>query len=174
MPLPIDFSKLAPQDVLDLAAYIEREAQQRYELFAAHLGDSGDLEAARFFLQMAALEGAHGAQLGRRRAHEFDGLPAHLRDVLEWDVEGPPLDRKVAALSLEAALEMALESERRARDFFAEAMEHVTGDGVQRVLAELHEDELAHIRMIEERRAQLRSAGAREHQPRRDKLGQRS
>jgi rubrerythrin len=155
MGLPIDFSKLTAQDVLDMAAFIEREAQNRYEDFAAQLGDNGNQEAARFFLQMAALEGAHGAQVARRRQHDYEELPSHLRDAVEWNVEGPPLDRKVAALSLEAALEMALESERHARDFFAEAMEHLVDDGVRRVLAELHADELAHIRMIEERRAQL-------------------
>lgn len=155
MALPVDFSKLEAQDVLDLAAFIEHEAQQRYEEFAALLGDRGDNDAARFFLQMAALEGAHGAQVTRRRSRDYEGLPSHLRDVVEWDVEGPPLDRKVGALSLEAALEMALESECRARDFFAEAMEHLTDDRVRKVLSELHDDELAHIKMIEERKAQL-------------------
>ena len=86
-----------------------------------------------------------------------DRLPSGLRDVLEWDVEGPPPDRTVKALSLDAAFEMALASERRARDFFADAMAHFTGDDVHRVLSELHDDELAHIRMIEEYRRQLES-----------------
>jgi rubrerythrin len=155
MAIPIDFSKLQPQDILDIAAFIEQEAQERYEYFADHLGRQGDAESAEFFRLMATLEGVHGAQVGARRERRFAGLPAHLRDVVEWDVEGPPLDHGIAALSLEAALEMAIASERRARDFFAEAQEHLTDKATQSVLAELHRDEVGHIAMLEDQRARL-------------------
>jgi hypothetical protein len=36
VPIPIDFSKLTPQDVLEIANLIEHEAQERYEVFADH------------------------------------------------------------------------------------------------------------------------------------------
>lgn len=155
MPVPIDFSKLKPQDILDLAAFIEHEAQQRYEYFADHLGRAGDADAAAFFRLMATLEGAHGAQVGARREQRFAGLPAHLRDTVEWDVEGPPLDRGVTALSVDAALEIAIASEVRARDFFAEAQQHLTDPATRAVLAELHRDELQHIAMLEQHRDRL-------------------
>jgi rubrerythrin len=155
MPLPIDFSKLAPQDILDMAAHIEREAEQRYEVFAQHLEQHGDREGAEFFATMARIEGAHGEVVAGRREREFVGLPAHLRDVVEWDVEGPPLDRRVRVLSMDEALAMALAAEIRARDFFAGAMEQSADDEVTRVLSELHRDELEHIRMLEVRGARL-------------------
>lgn len=158
MPLPIDYSKLDAQDVLDIAAFIEHEAEQRYEAFADHMEAQGDPESARFFRYMAELEGKHGAVVTARRESEYGGLPARLRDVVEWDVEGPPLDRSARRLSSEAALELALCSEQRARDFFAEAQEHLTDPQVAKVLAELHRDEEDHIRMLEERRARLSGA----------------
>ncbi len=75
MPIPIDFTKLSPQDVLEIAAFIEHEAMERYETFAAHLEVAGDRGAAAFFLTMAELEGAHGARISARRVARFADLP---------------------------------------------------------------------------------------------------
>lgn len=155
MPLPIDWSKLTPQDILDIAAFIEREAQERYLLFADHLDRQGDFEAAGFFRLMAELEGAHGAQVTRRRAARFADLPGHVRDAVEWDVEGPELDRGVRSLSLHDAFAMALASEERARDFFAEACDHLVDEEARATLSELHRDEVSHVRMLKEMRAKL-------------------
>lgn len=154
MPIPIDYSKLAPQDVLEIAALIEYEAQERYEVFADHLETSGDHAAASFFLRMAELEGAHGAQLTSRRVTRFSDLPSHIRDVVEWDVEGPSLERSMASLTVAQAIGMALASEVRARDFYGEALEHLTDPAVNAVLAELREDEIDHIRILEARRSE--------------------
>ncbi len=155
MPLPIDWSKLAPQDILDIAAFIEQEAQERYMLFADHLDRQGESEAAGFFRLMAELEGVHGAQVSHRRAVRFAGLPGHVRDAVEWDVEGPELDRNVRSLSLHDAFAMALASEERARDFFAEACDHLTDEKARQVLSELHRDEVSHVQMLREMRTKL-------------------
>ncbi len=155
MPLPIDWSKLAPQDVLDVAAFIEQEAQERYLLFADHLDRQGESEAARFFRFMAELEGAHGAQVAARRHSNFADLPGHVRDAVEWDVEGPPLDRGIGSLSVAEAFAMALASEERARDFFAEACDHLVDEKARDMLAELYRDEVSHVRMLLEMRAKL-------------------
>ena len=155
MPLPIDWSKLTARDVLDIAAFIEGEAQARYETFADHLDRRGSSDAARFFRHMAELEGAHGAQVSERRRVRFADLPASVRDSVEWDVEGPALDREVAALTTERAFELALASEERARVFFAEASQHLAADATAAVLAELEIDERSHIRLLQEMRATL-------------------
>ncbi len=158
MAIPIDVSKLSPQDVLDIAAFIEDEARERYETLAAHMETVGDLGAARFFLTMAELEGAHGARVAARRSARFPDLPAHLRNAVEWDVEGPPLDRSRTSFTVAEALALAVASEERARDFFADAAEHLVDPAVAAVLRELHGDELQHIQMLEERRAALPAA----------------
>lgn len=150
MPTPIDFSKLSPHDVLDLAAFIEHEAEERYLTFAVHLEVSGDADGAAFFRRMAALEGAHGAEIEVRRVKRFADLPGHVRDTVEWDVEGPQLDRSRTSVGPEEAFGMALASEVRARDFFAAALEHMTEPRTAEMLAELHGDEVGHVRMIEE------------------------
>jgi len=155
VPIPIDFSKLSPQDILDIASFIEDEAQERYETLAAHMESAGDLGAATFFLKMAELEGAHGAQVSARRQRRFSDLPSHVRDAVEWDVEGPPLDRSRTSFTVVEALDLAVASEVRARDFFAEAAEHLVEPAVAAVLRELHGDEVQHIRMLEEKRAAL-------------------
>jgi len=152
----IDWSKLTARDVLDIAAYVECEAQERYELFATHLDRRGDSEAARFFRLMAELEGAHGAQVSARRHVRFADLPGSVRDAVEWDVEGPPLDREVATLTTARAFELALASEERARDFFAEACQHLADEATVAVLAELHRDEISHLHMLHEMRKSLR------------------
>jgi rubrerythrin len=159
MPLPIDWSKLTARDVLDIAAYIEHEAQQRYEVFAAHLDRAGESEAARFFMHMAELEGAHGAQVIERRRVRFVDLPGSVRDAVEWDVEGPALDRTLASLTIERAFDLALASEERARDFFAEASKHLADQATATVLAELHRDEIAHVLMLHEMRSTLSVPG---------------
>jgi rubrerythrin len=155
MPLPIDWNKLTARDVLDIAAYIEAEAQERYELYADHLDRRGDSEAAGFFRRMAELEGEHGTQVGERRRVRFADQPGRVRDAVEWDVEGPALDRAVEALTAERAFELALISEERARDFFAEASTHLADAATAAVLAELHRDEVGHVRMLHEMRAAL-------------------
>lgn len=154
MPIPIDFSKLGPQDVLEIANLIEHEAQERYEVFADHMVTSGDHASAAFFLRMAELERAHGAQLSSRRITRFSDLPSRIRDVVEWDVEGPPLERSLTSLTVAEALEMAIASEVRARDFYGEALEQLSDPAVNAVLAELREDEIGHIRILETRRAE--------------------
>ncbi|MGE5236571.1 MAG: ferritin-like domain-containing protein [Acidobacteriota bacterium] len=155
MPIPIDFAKLAPQDILDIAAFIEHEAQERYEVFAVHLETQGDRETARFFRTMAQLEATHGAQVEGRRVARFADLPGHIRDVVEWDVEGPPLDRSQGSFTAEEALDLALASEVRAREFFAGAQQFMVDPQTAAMLAELHRDEVGHIRMLEEQKARL-------------------
>ncbi|MEP0775487.1 MAG: ferritin family protein [Acidobacteriota bacterium] len=155
MPLPIDWSKLTPQDILDIAAFIEQEAQERYLLFADHLDRQGESEAAGFFRLMAELEGVHGAQVSHRRAARFADLPGHIQDAVEWDVEGPALDRNVSTLTIHDAFAMALASEERARDFFAEACDHLVDEKTRDMLAELHRDEVSHVQMLQEMRARL-------------------
>jgi len=155
VPLSIDFAKLSAQDVLDIAAFIEREAQERYDLFADHLASVGEADAARFFRQMAELEAAHGEKATRRRGRDFADLPAHVRNVAEWDVEGPPLDRGVDRLSLGEAIEIALASEARARDFYAAAAEFFVDAPTHRILDDLGRDEIAHIRLLEDYRARV-------------------
>jgi rubrerythrin len=161
MPIPIDFSKLSAQDVLDIAAFIEHEAQERYEVFAAHLETAGDHATAGFFRKMAQLEAAHGAQVEVRRIARFADLPAHVRDVVEWDVEGPTLDRSRSSFTAEEALDAALASEVRARDFFAGALEFIVDTQTAAMLEELHGDEVGHVRMLEEQKARLASSRAR-------------
>jgi len=157
MPLPIDWSKLTAREVLDVAAFIEREAQERYESFAAHLERRGESEAARFFRHMADLEGDHGAQVSDRRRVSFDDLPGSIRDAVEWDVEGPDLDRATESLTIERAFDLAFASEERARSFFADAAQHLTDTQAAAVLADLELDERSHIRMLREMRATLTS-----------------
>jgi rubrerythrin len=150
VPIPIDFSKLGPGDILDVASFIEHEAQERYELFAEHLDGNGEREAAAFFRQMARLEAAHGGELSTRRVTRFSDLPPHVRDAVVWDVEGPPLDRSRIHLSVREAVEIGIASEKRARDFYAEALEHLVDPEVSAVLEELRADEVGHIRLLEE------------------------
>lgn len=144
----LDFGKLDLRDALDLAILIEEEAGERYLELAQQLENQHTAEAAEFFRIMVANEAKHGEELAGRRRALFGGAPRRVDRSLLWDVEAPEYDRARAFMSYRQALEVALESERKARDFFAEAIHHVTDPDVQQLFLQLGEEEVLHEQLV--------------------------
>lgn len=155
MGLDIDFAKLAPQDVLDLATFVEREAHDRYEELAHEMDRRGAGEAAEFFRAMARRELRHGERLAARRRELFDDAPAQVRDVAFWEIEAIDYRQNLSALTLRQALELALSAERKAHDYYAGALEFHTQPAVAELFDELRQAELEHQRLIREELARL-------------------
>jgi erythrin-vacuolar iron transport family protein len=148
MPREIEFPRLTLKDSLDLAILIEEEAQERYEEFAAQMEEYDTPDAARFFRFMAGNEAKHGAELRSRRQARFGDSPAAVdRDML-WDVEAPSYDRARAFMSARQALEVALDSEVKAHDFFAQAVPHVADPEVKALFRELQAEEVEHQELV--------------------------
>ena len=144
----LDFGKLDLRDALDLAILIEEEAGERYLEFAQQLENQHTAEAAEFFRIMVANEAKHGEELCDRRNALFGQAPRRVDRSLLWDVEAPEYEQARAFMSHRQALQVALESEKKARAFFADALRHVSDPEVKKLFQELGEEEAVHERLV--------------------------
>lgn len=160
MPQPIDFATLSLKDALDLAILIEQEAQERYEEFVDQLEMHHTAEAAQFFRHMAGNEAKHGRELAERRQSRFGDAPVVVSRAMLWDVEAPEYDRARVFMSPRHAMEVALEAEIKAHDFFAAALPHVTDPEVKALFDELREEEVEHRHLVEKHLAKLPPDGS--------------
>ena len=148
----IDFSTLTLMDTLDLAALIETEAHDRYRLFATQLGDS---EAGAVFQSMADNEKKHGDALAARRRSLFGDGPARFRRDDIFDVEAPDVGSPRWNMSAYNAYQVALHSEKKAWEFYDDALRIAKQPEVRALFEELREEEAEHVRMLEEIIAKL-------------------
>ena len=149
MVTKLDFSKLNLQDALDVAVLIEKEAEERYQLFADMLG-TGD--AADFFIKMAQNERKHGEELAEKRRSVFGDQPSRMTEDMIEDIEAPDLGEPRPAMSPRHALEVALKSEVKAYNFFDQALKGIRDPEVQNLFKELREEELEHQRLVNEQK----------------------
>jgi erythrin-vacuolar iron transport family protein len=144
----LDFSKLSLQDALDLAILIEEEAKERYEEFAENLQVHHTPDAAAFFVTMAGNEAKHGADLLERRRALFGQAPTHVSRDMLWDVEAPGYDQPRMFMTVHQAMDVALESEVKAHDFFDAALAFVSNREVHALFEELRAEETEHQQMV--------------------------
>jgi rubrerythrin len=155
MPKAIDFSRLSVQDAYDLAILIEEEAMERYEEFVDQLELHHTPEAAEFFRQMVGNEAKHGAALAERRKARFGGALSNVTREMLWDVEAPEYHQVTAFMTVRQALEVALEAETKAHDFFAKAVGHLTDPEIKNLFLELQGEEVKHQGMVKQILAKL-------------------
>ena len=148
MAREIDFAQLKLQDALDLAILIEDEAEERYLEFAEQMEAFFTPEAAKFFRFMSANEAKHGHALRARRQARFGDAPATIDRSMLWDVEAPAYDKARAFITPRRVLEIALESEIKAHDFFAHALPHIRDLDVKTLFEELRLEEVEHQEMV--------------------------
>lgn len=141
MTTEIDFSALNLQDALDLAILIEKESEERYLMFADMLGAA---DAADFFTMMARNERTHGEELIERRRTLFGDAPSRMNEDMIQDVEAPDTGKPSSHMSPRHALEVALESEIKAHDFFDQALPGIEDPGVKKLFEELRDEEIEH------------------------------
>jgi len=149
----IDFSQLSLRDTLDLAIYVEEEAKERYEDFAKQMEAHHTPEVAEFFRFMAANELKHAEKLSAQRASLFgDEVPTADTSML-FDIEAPDFDAARAFMSVRAALDVALESEVKAYEFYDAALPDLADPEVNKLFTELREEEARHMELVKEIRA---------------------
>jgi erythrin-vacuolar iron transport family protein len=153
MSKEIDFARLKLQDALDLAILIEEEAEERYEEFAEQMESFFTPEAAKFFRYMSANEAKHGRALKERRKARFGDTPATIDRSLLWDVEAPAYEKARAFITPRRVLEIALDSEVKAHDFFAGAIPHIVDPDVKKLFEELRGEEIEHQEMVKKQLA---------------------
>ena len=149
--MPIEIGKLDLRDALDLAILIEDEARERYQEFTKLVGGRYEGDAADVFRMMAANEEKHREELVARRQKLFPRQKVRVnRDMLD-DVEAPDRGKPRVFMSARQAMEVALESEEKARDFFAEAQKRCKDAKVKKLFAELMGEEEKHRKALASR-----------------------
>lgn len=152
MVLEIDFSRLDPQDVLDVAIQVEEEAEENYEQLAGWMEADGNEEVARFFSKMARLERLHRDQIAERRLALFGDTPARHSSRAVWEVEQPEYGEIGQELTLEKAFDLAMEAERRAGEYYANALDYASDQQVIALFESLRDSEQEHLRLLREQR----------------------
>ncbi len=144
MAAKLDVATLTLQDALDLAVLIEKEAEERYQVFVAQLGGGERGNAADFFAMMSRNEGRHAAKLAKRRKALFGDAPSRVSAEMIEDVEAPGMNKPRPNMSTRHALEVSLESEVKAYDFFNEALQGIKDPEVRKLFEELRAEEAEH------------------------------
>lgn len=148
---PLELEHLTLKDALDLGIQIEEDARDSYvelagQLRLHHRSD----RVAKFFEEMAQMEEAHRAELLAIREARFPGEPLAVRMD---DVDAPPAAHVVdvrVKLTLREALEVALDAEQRAQEFFERALINVKDPEAGALFASLREEEVEHRRLMHE------------------------
>jgi len=149
MTIELDFSKLSGTDVLDMAIAIEDEAQLYYEQLADWVGN-GKPEVVDFFKRMAVREKRHHDQIVVLRERLYGDAPASNAAKVSWAVEMPDVYKVPDEVTLRQAFEVAMESETRAHDFYAGALDYASDDKVTELFEGLRQAEADHQRMLKE------------------------
>jgi rubrerythrin len=174
MTTQLDVSTLNLQDALDMAVLIEREAEKRYRVFAEILGERYPGDAAAFFKMMAKNEHKHCVELAERRSLLFGDTPSRITDaMMEPDIEAPELEKAVRFMSPRRALDVAMESEIKAYEFYDRILvnaQHILQPEVQDLIRELRDDEVEHQRLLNEMKAKYPDTGKTDYEPEIDGL----
>jgi rubrerythrin len=138
-------------DAIDLAILIEEEAQERYLRLASMVGGRYPGDAGDVFRAMAESEARHAAELQARRVRLFGKARRRLaRDLLD-DVEAPDWTKVNVFMSARQALEVAIEDEVKACEFFEGALPHVKDAAVRKLFEELRDEERRHRALLDKK-----------------------
>ena len=144
----IDFGQLSLRDTLDLAISIEEEAKERYDDFAEQMEAHRTPDTANFFRFMADNEIKHAEKLAAQRKELFGDEPSTADTSMLYDIEAPDFDGARAFMSVRAALDVAMESEVKAYDFYDGALAEVTDAEVRELFLNLRDEEAKHQKLI--------------------------
>lgn len=147
----LDFKTLDLRDALDLAILVEEEAKARYQHFTLTVGGRYAGDASEVFRRMVLNEEKHRAQLVELRQSLFQDKPRRITPDMIDDVEAPLPTRGRYSMSAHAALEVAIESEIKAYDFFQGASQEATDAKVRRLFEDLRDEEREHRALLEKR-----------------------
>lgn len=154
MTIQLDFSTLNLQDALDMAVLIEKEAEDRYLLLADQIGHRYPGDAANFFTKMARNEQRHGIEISERRRLLFGDAPSRITtNMIDNDIEAPDPGKAIRYMSPRHALEVAMESEIKAYEFYNSILQFIQDDTVRELIKSLRDEEVEHQKLLNEQKA---------------------
>jgi len=120
----------------------------------ASLFQGYDDSVTDIFLEMAAEERQHGAELEQRYGERFGALPSPAAEPTEV-IEAPDLEDPEAlifdSMTIEQALEAGLRAEEAAREFYIREVKRTSDPELQKLYRELGEFEENHVRRLQEK-----------------------
>ena len=132
---------------LACAVTLEREAARRYEELAAAMGTEGQRELKTFFARMAHYSRLHLAQAQARAG--FRELPDIAPDAFEWPDGTSPETAAWAGVDAQmdsrAALDLALDGERRGHAYYAAIAASTTDAELRAIAGEFAAEEAEHV-----------------------------
>jgi len=137
-------------DLFAVAYRIEADAVERYELLADQMETHNNPELVAVFRDLCRAEKIHRDEI-QRLAGEID-VVTHARQLPCWDRGDSPEEVDLGAahymMTPWHALQMALEGEKRALDFFTSAMETAKDSQVKKLAEEFAEEEAEHVNLV--------------------------
>ena len=154
MTIQLDISTLDQQDTLDMAVLIEKEAEERYLMFADQLLHRYRGDAADIFTMMAQNEQRHGIEIAEQRRLLFGDTPSRVKaNMLESDIEAPDIEKPIRFMSQRHALQVAMESEVKAYEFYDRVLQDIHDPTVRTLIKKLRDEEAEHQRFLNEQMA---------------------
>jgi rubrerythrin len=129
------------------ALAMEEAAARRYVDLALRMHAQGDEALAELFWRLGRQEGEHYASLLRRIDEEHVVLPAVAPEAARRAWEAPS-ELALRLTTRSQALALALDAERRSRDFFAFAAQTAADLSARTLARELVEEEGEHICLL--------------------------
>jgi rubrerythrin len=171
MTIQLDFSTLDLQDALDIAVLIEKEAEDRYLLFADQLGQRYPGDASHFFSMMARNEQRHGIEIAEQRRLLFGDTPTRVTaNMIQSDIEAPDPEKAIRYMSPRHALEVAMESEIKAYNFYDSILRVIQDGAVRKLIESLRDEEVEHQRLLTEQKAKYSGSMESDFDPEIDEL----
>ncbi len=155
----------APHDSVELflayAVKLEQEAALRYAQLADSMNAAGNADAEKIFRKLAKFSQMHYAEARARSG--FREMPRMSPHEYQWpSFESPETAAIWAAdplIAKDEALQIALDAERAAHEFYADVLARTTDPEVKAAASEFVAEEAEHVqwmlRWIEEDKAHL-------------------
>ena len=154
-------------DLLAHAYQMELEAEERYKNLAEQMEVHNNAELAMLFRKLAEVEGIHACDIRRQMLDMKLSESALAAD--RWAGDEPPESIDMGDVSYlttpRQALQLALEAECRAQQFFDRLRATTQDNGVARLAAEFAEEEREHVDLV---LAELEKYPSSEESPRDD------
>lgn len=131
-------------DLMAQAYAFEREAVERYSELADVLATHNNAEVAALFRRLASQEALHATEILRTMGWTKAPAPPSWTDVPET----PSLEQAHYLMHPWHALQIALEAEQRAHDFYGSLAVRAGAGDVQQAAQQLQQDESEHIALL--------------------------
>jgi rubrerythrin len=143
-----------PHDNVDLflayAVKLEQEAALRYAQLADSMGAAGNGEAEKIFRKLAKFSQMHHAEARARSG--FHDLPTLTPGQFEWPSFESPESAAIWAadpmIAKAEALEIALDAERAAYDFYKQVFDQTSDPEVKAAAGEFVAEEAEHVQWM--------------------------